>query len=56
LSRNGYNNVIYITWDLPEAGDNLDVTNVTTAGANGIDGTRKPGRTQVIHPYGAGLY
>jgi hypothetical protein len=55
LPRNGYDNVIHISWDHPETGKNLKVADAAAAGANWIYGTRKPGRTQVIHPHGAGF-
>jgi hypothetical protein len=56
LSRNGYDNVIYISRDQPEAGENIEVTDVTAAGTDRINWSGKAGSTQVIHPNGARFY
>jgi hypothetical protein len=50
LSRNGYDNVVHISRHQSEAGKDLEITDPTAAGANRIDGTRKAGGTQVMHP------
>jgi hypothetical protein len=50
LSRDRYNNVIYLSRNQPEIGENLEIAKVTAARPNWINGSRETGRTQVLHP------